>query len=330
MFNLNQLDLNLLRVFVAVMETRSITRAGEKLGLSQSAVSHALNKLRRFCDDPLFLRTPGEMRPTPRATAMAPVLAAALIELESAFGPPEFDPRDSRLQFSIAASDYIAAALFPPLLERFRDGKVTAGLSLRATADINLTEALDCGRLHLAIGMFRKPAARFIVEPIASLDNVWTMRRDHPAAARPLDLETLARFPHLDLRLAEGPAQEDVERDVQAGNIALLEGLLAQRGLTRRIGAVTSHIGAVGAMLARSDLLAFIPASMAEDYRRAYGLVSSPPPYDAEPAMLGLISHRTLGAHPALVWLRRQLVDIAGDNIFAGPRPAHPLEIEEK
>lgn len=89
------------------METRSTTRAGEKLGLSQSAISHALNKLRAICGDVLFIRTPKEMHPTPRAEEMAPSLRAALHHVETAFGTTEFDPGRSTMQFSIALTDYV-------------------------------------------------------------------------------------------------------------------------------------------------------------------------------------------------------------------------------
>ncbi|HUO53368.1 MAG TPA: LysR family transcriptional regulator [Rhodoblastus sp.] len=313
MFNLNQLDLNLVRVFVAVVETRNITRAGEKLGLSQSAVSHALNRLRQICNDPLFLRTPSEMRPTPLALGMASRLAAALAEVEAAFGPPEFDPRRSDLQFSIALTDYIATAIFPGLFAQIRDQNLTISVFLRSINELNVSDELDLGRLHLAIGVFRKPAARFLVEPIATFDNVWVMRGGHPAAealraqAGPLDLETLAKFPHLEVCFAERAGQEDFERDLNIGNVAQLESLLAQKGLKRRIGAVTSHLTSVAPLLARSDMLAFIPSPMAREFARAYGLVAFRPPYPAEPTPLSLIFHRTLGAHPAVVWLRRQL-----------------------
>ena len=111
MTDINQLDLNLVRIFVALMETRSVTRAGEKLGLSQSAVSHALNKLRRQCDDILFVRTPTEMHPTPRAEEMARSLRAALHHVDAAFGPPEFDPSKSQIQFSVGLTDVLAATL---------------------------------------------------------------------------------------------------------------------------------------------------------------------------------------------------------------------------
>ncbi len=304
---LNRLDLNLVRVFVALMETRSTTRAGEKLGLSQSAVSHALNKLRVICGDTLFIRTPREMHPTPRAEEMAPSLRAALHHVEAAFGPPEFDPRTSDMRFSVALTDYVAASLFPPLARRIRDENLSVGFALRSLNEVNITDELDLGTLHVAIGVFHRVPPRFVVDPLARLDNVWAMRAGHPAAAGPLDLETLARHPHLDIRLAERPSDEDLERNVVTSNPARLDALLAEHGLTRRVGAVVGHFLAVAPLLAQSDMIAFIPAGMARQFRLSHGIVDHPPPYPTEPMQLSLLFHRTLGSHPAIVWLRREL-----------------------
>ncbi|TBW41274.1 LysR family transcriptional regulator [Siculibacillus lacustris] len=308
---INQLDLNLVRVFVAVMETRSTTRAGEKLGLTQSAISHALNKLRRICGDVLFIRTPGEMHPTPRAEEMAPSLQAALHHVEAAFGPPDFDPAQSDMRFSIALTDYVAVALFPALAERIRDRGLTVSFTLRSLNEVKITQELDLGTLHVAIGVFRQVPARFVVAPLARLDNVWAMRADHPAAAGPLDLATLAGIPHLDIRLADRPGEEDLMRNVVTSNPDRLDALFAEQGLTRRIGAVVGHLLAVAPLLARSDMIAFVPVGMVRQFGRSHGIVGFPPPYPTEPMQLSLLFHRTLGSHPTIIWLREQLYDLA-------------------
>lgn len=322
MININRLDLNLVRIFVALMETRSTTRAGEKLGLSQSAVSHALNKLRQLCDDPLFLRTPNEMHPTPRADEMAPALRAALHHVEAAFGPPEFDPTVSGMRFSVALTDYVAATLFPALVERIRDRGLTVSIALRSLNEVNLTDELDLGTLHVAIGVFHREPARFVVDPIARLDNVWVMRAGHPAATGPLDLETLARHPHLDIRLAEHPGDEDLERNVVTSDPTSLDKRLAERGLVRRVGAEVGHFLAVAPLVARSDMLAFIPVGMARHFAESHGLVNFPPPYPTEPMPLSMLFHRTLGSHPAVVWLRAQLHELACLEGFEAPPDA--------
>ena len=102
----NSLDLNLLRVFDTLMEERSVTRAGERLGLSQSAISHALNRLRYALNDELFVRGPQGMHPTARAAEIGPQVHAALVQLQTAVAPADFDPPTSERRFVLAAGSY--------------------------------------------------------------------------------------------------------------------------------------------------------------------------------------------------------------------------------
>jgi len=114
------LDLNLLRVFDAIMEERSVLRASQRVFLSQSAVSHSLARLREMLDDELFIRTVGGMQPTARALAMAPLVREALKTLEAAIGLPKFDPGSSTKQFTIAANDFTTMIVAPHLLQIFK------------------------------------------------------------------------------------------------------------------------------------------------------------------------------------------------------------------
>src|SRR6266513_1195774 len=106
-------DLNLLRVFDALIEERSVTRAGERLGLSQSAISHALNRLRYVLGDELFVRVSDGMRPTPRASEIAPRLREGLLQLQLALGPVEFVPERTERRFTIACGEYVGTVLMP-------------------------------------------------------------------------------------------------------------------------------------------------------------------------------------------------------------------------
>src|SRR5258707_11018628 len=107
-------DLNLLRVFDVMLEERSVTRAGARLGLTQSAVSHALSRLRYVLNDDLFLRGPAGMQPTPRAVEMGPQVHAALNQLQAALAPSDFDPATSERRFAVVTGPYASATLPPP------------------------------------------------------------------------------------------------------------------------------------------------------------------------------------------------------------------------
>src|SRR5678815_4147371 len=112
------LDLNLLRVLDVLLEERSVTRAGARLGLTQSAVSHALNRLRFVLNDELFTRGPTGMQPTQRAVDMGPQVHAALNQLQAALSPADFEPATSERRFSVVAGPYASAILVPPVVGR--------------------------------------------------------------------------------------------------------------------------------------------------------------------------------------------------------------------
>src|ERR1700761_1539361 len=114
--NWGSFDLNLLIVFDAVMQERSVTRAGGRIGLSQPAVSHALSRLRYMLKDELFVRTPEGMVPTPRAEQLAEPLRRALRDMQLALEPETFVPKNATREFVIAVNNYAAEILAPPLL----------------------------------------------------------------------------------------------------------------------------------------------------------------------------------------------------------------------
>src|SRR3954447_9715675 len=117
----HNLDLNLLRVLDVMLEERSVTRTGSRLGLSQSAVSHALTRLRYMLNDDLFLRGSAGMQPTPRAMEMGPQVHAALNQLQAALSTPDFDPRTSERRFAVAAGVYACGVLAAPLVSRLAE-----------------------------------------------------------------------------------------------------------------------------------------------------------------------------------------------------------------
>src|SRR5260370_19097903 len=115
------LDLNLLRVFEALIEERSATRAGSRLGLTQSAISHALNRLRYVMKDELFVLGPDGMQPTERATEIPPRLRQGLLQLQLALAPSEFAPERSDRRFTLTCTEYARAVLMPTLIARLTE-----------------------------------------------------------------------------------------------------------------------------------------------------------------------------------------------------------------
>lgn len=321
MNNIHSADLNLIRVFDALMEERSVTRAGDRLGLSQSAISHALAKLRRLLGDELFLRGPQGMHPTPRAMELAQPLRAALAQISTALSAPRFDPATSDMTFVVATSDFYIGGLFPRVMARIRREAPQIRLWLRMFNDLNLVEELDRGTLHLVVGAFGRIPSRFRREPLAPVEMVWIMRRGHPAASSPLVLETLGHYPHVDILLSGRAVpqaagmqdQEGLERAFVTSDPTHLEELLREAGLTRQVGATVPLILAAPPLVAATDMIALVPRGVAETYRDTHDLTLFESPVSRPATPIDMLSHNTYGTHPAVAWLRALLLEVVTD-----------------
>src|SRR6201993_3196485 len=149
MFTMNwgAFDLNLLIVFDAVMQERSVTRAGRRIGLSQPAMSHALSRLRHMLKDQLFVRTPEGMVPTPRAEQLADPLRRALDDMQLALEPETFSPKEANRRFTIAVNNYAAVVVSPALVLAAADAAPFVQLDLRPSGTLRVLDLLDRGEL---------------------------------------------------------------------------------------------------------------------------------------------------------------------------------------
>ena len=314
----NSLDLNLLRVFDALIEEHSVTRAGERLGLSQSAISHALNRLRYVLNDELFVRMPDGMQPTIRAAEIAPRVREGLLQLQLAVGPTEFDPSRTERRFTIACTEYVGTILMPPLIARLRALAPNAELRIRPS-NMGVAEPLLAGRVDLAIGSFRRVPEPFVYDPLFRETRVWVMSADHAAAQGDLTLERLASLSHLIIS-ATGEDEQAVngyvsdhglERLVTRSEVGLLQGALAAHGLRRVIRLTTPHFFGALAMLSQSDMAAPLPRRLAAAFAEQYRLKLFEPPYPSPPFDIMALWHRDHGNEPAIVWLRSVLNEVA-------------------
>src|SRR5580692_8160995 len=151
---LRNFDLNLLIVFEAVFEEHSIAAASERLSLSQSAVSHALRRLRRALGDELFVREAEGMQPTPKARQFAIPVKSALDRLASALGGEPFDPTTAMRSFSIGASDYAATVIGPRLVESVASAAPSVDSYIVPANRVDMIRQLDEGNIDVAVGWF--------------------------------------------------------------------------------------------------------------------------------------------------------------------------------
>src|SRR5260221_2999789 len=194
--NWGAFDLNLLIVFDAVMQERSVTRAGGRIGLSQPAMSHALNRLRHMLKDELFVRTPQGMVPTPRAEMLAQPLRNALSEIQLAVEPAAFDPAASDRRFTLAVNIYAGVVFAPPVVAAVSAAAPAVHLDLRPSGTLDIVDRLDRGDLDLTLGSMDSPGERFATAPLLEDPFVAVMRRGHPASRRKLSAAAFAALPH--------------------------------------------------------------------------------------------------------------------------------------
>jgi DNA-binding transcriptional LysR family regulator len=307
MTDLCNLDLNLLRVFDAVARDRHVTRAAQRLGLSQPAVSNALGRLRAALGDELFLRRPGGVEPTELALSLAPPIAEMLDRLrETLVAKAPWVPAQADRVFTLGLSEYAEAVLAPPLVQHL--GREAPGvlLAFRHADRTNWEGLLAGGEAQLAIGVLPEPPAlytrvRLLPEAFCTL-----MRPGHPLAAGDLTPERFTSVPHI-LHSPNGSRAGAMDEALQA------------LGFNRRLGVVVAHLAAVPAILAGTDMIITLSARLAHQLATAHGLVVRPPPVPVQHTRLSLLFHRRFEADAGHAWLRRLILALARDVPAAVP-----------
>jgi DNA-binding transcriptional LysR family regulator len=295
--NVQGLDLNLLRVFDAVLRDRSVTAAAKHLGLTQPAVSNALARLRAQFEDALFVRTATGMDATPFARELAEPVRQALALLESALAHgPGFDPATSTRAFRFYMSDLGQIEFLPPLVERTQ--RVAPGVRLEAVAleveDIG--DALAAGALDLAVGFLPGLGPPVRRQPLFRDPYVCLMRADHPDIGKQL---TRKKF------LAASHALVSYK-----GGHRVIEEALERAGLARRIALRVPHFTVVPMVLERSNLILTLPSKVARVYLRRGNFKSLPPPVPIPPADVAAHWHERFERDPGSRWLREMVQEL--------------------
>jgi DNA-binding transcriptional LysR family regulator len=254
--NFRTLDLNLLRVFDAVVAEGSITRAADRLAMSQPAVSNALRRLRDSVGEDLLSRAPRGVKPTPFGEALWPEVRSALSQMQRALEPEAYDPRADERLFRVTMVDSVAARLLPVLMAQFRAEGARARLEVHPLTDRDPRTELVRGELDFAVGHFPETVAALVAEGgLAPLRYhrltegryVCVLRRDHALAAAPLTIDAFCRAEHVLVSLS-GRAHGFVDQ------------ALAALDRTRRIALTVNQFFAAAHVAATTDLLTVLPA----------------------------------------------------------------------
>ena len=294
--NVADLDLNLLRVFEAVLHEGTVTAAAARLELTQPAVSNALARLRGLLGDPLFVRTASGMEPTPFSRGIAEPVRQALALLDSALAHgPGFDPASATRTFRFYMSDVGQVEFLPPLVERVQ--RVAPGVRLEAAAvDLeDIADALGRGAIDVAVGFLPGLGAPIARQELFRDPYLCLMR-----AAHPVDRLTRKRFLEASHALVT----------YRAGGHRVIEEALERAGAGPRIALRVPHFTVAPMVLERTDLILTLPARVARVYEQFGRFKALPPPIPIPPAEVAVYWHERFSADPGNGWLRQQFVEL--------------------
>ena len=301
--DLRRFDLNLLIVFEVLMTERSVSRAAERLGRTQSAVSHSLSRLRSQLGDPLLIKGGVRMQPTAVALDLIEQTRPMLRGIQRVLSPRYvFDPASSRRVFRVAAPDFMLT-VFAHLLSRLRSEAPGVSAEWTAPREPTLLDVAE-GQIDVAI----VPAELRLPEGVAgeSLGALgWRCygRKKHPAFAK-WNRQTWTRWPHLVVRIGDSLTSPV--------NVAA-----SAAGLDRTIAGWVPHFSAIAPVLANSDLLATLPVIAMVETMHAFDLESREVPFPIAPLPHVMVWSTTRSRDPAMNWLRDRLRPIVKRN-FAG------------
>jgi DNA-binding transcriptional LysR family regulator len=292
-------DLNLLPVFVVLMEERNVTRAAERLGITQPALSNTLNRLRDTFRDPLFVRERYGIRPTELAEELAPAITQALAKLDDVIlGQQDFDPLTAERLFTIAPNDYVEFVLVPAIVERLR--KVAPGIRLRLTpfgSDIAETGVMS-GTTAMVMGRLTDPPDNLVVQHLMDDGLACVVRADHPEIGDSISRDEYERLKHVNM-LPPGR--------LRAGLFQSLE----RQGLKREVAVSVTHFLSIPELVAVTDYCTTLPTLICRRIALDPRLKVLPPPVDLGTFPVQMAWHVRHRNDPAHRWLRGLIGEVA-------------------
>jgi len=289
--NLRTIDLNLLVIFEALIATRSITRAAQRVGVSQSAMSHALRRLRQTFDDEILRRTLRGMVPTQRALQLREPIQLALLDLERAIDQQlTFDPKTSERRFNLQISDYLMACLVPRVCARVRAEAPKLSIAIHHPPVSLLGD--DSTDIQLMVGASAAPrSADHKRERLLRDRFVVAMRHNHPASRKPMTREVFLGLPHL-----------IVSNSVIGSTV--LEEILVKQGWSGQAALTLPSVSGVIPIIRHTDLCAVLPAAWLRLYATPRSISVRPLPFSEIDFIVEQRWHRRNDRDPGLRWLR--------------------------
>lgn len=300
-------DLNLLRIFDAVMTEQNLTRAAERLATTQPAVSNALKRLRETLDDELLVRTAHGMKPTARAEELWPAVRSALSSLEAAIAPENFDVSETHATFRLAMADSTASLLLPRLMRAIKEEAPGVDIRMLPLTTRDPRAMLLQSDIDMAIGNFPGVVAQLSGgqssvsairhQRLYSSESVCIMRKDHPLASGELTIDSYCAAHHALVSFsgrAHGPADE----------------ALAAMGRQRRIALTVNQFYTVGRVVAGTDLISVVPRHLVASTGVIESLVAKELPFALPIVHVDMLWHERDTRNPSHKWMRNHFAGI--------------------
>jgi len=303
--HLSRLDLNLLVALDALLTERSVTRAAGRIGISQSAMSHALARLRTAFSDELLTRGPDGMRPTPRALALIGPVQAALSQIqEITTSPAAFDPATADLTFTLGIPDSTEVLLMPTLIAHLQAVAPGVKLLLHTVDRHRILDDLDTGRVDLGIGVFEQGQTHHKRRILNKESYLCIFNAELVGVTAPISLDDYVRLPHLLTSLVESAH-------------GVVDDALAKIGRKRVIALTSPRFSVMPFVVRQAPVIATMHARLARFFADSMGLTVSPAPITLPDVSISMIWHASNDAIPSQRWLRETIIKLRKSD----PRP---------
>jgi DNA-binding transcriptional LysR family regulator len=310
--HIDDLDLTQIRLLAELLRSRSVSRAAQRIGVSQSAASHALGKLRIKVGDPLFTRTPDGFQPTPFGARLGKASSEALDALIAGLGSSDqFDPSTTTRVFSFFMNDVGQMVLLPPLLKYLKQKAPGASARVFPVPMENPGSALSSGTVDFAAGFFDNLTTGIFQNLIFHERYVCIVRASHPKFRSGMTLEAFKNAEHA-VADATGMAHAAIDR------------FLARHRLKRDVRLRVPGLHVLPMLVANSDLVAVVPSRLADAFAPRVSIKVLPPPVAIPQFDVCIHWHERYHHDPGIRWMRRAFV-----NLFSGQRRAVSFSVVE-
>mgnify|MGYP001383363536 CR=1 FL=1 len=291
---INSFDLNLLVVFRALFEERNVTKASKKIGITQPAMSNALNRLRYLVKDELFIRGPKGMRPTPRALELSVPIHSSLTNIELSLNSKDFNPSKTKKLFRISISDDIAPLILPNLVREMEKISTNFSLCARSAQGLEAIKLLDKNEIDFSLGRFESVPNRFGVRVLFDERYVCMMNKRHPLSVeKKLSMEQYLSSSHLRVAPMDAP-------------ISPIDRALDRLNLERIISVRVDLITISPFILNNSEIILTLPSKTAKRIANDNDFKVVELPVELEKRQTKIIWHKELTNHPAYDWIKQK------------------------